>query len=370
MSARRGLGCSLACAALIACAATASASDARKPGLNWVRLDGAESCLSAAALAERVEARLNRELFAAPRASELFVDGYVKPAPGGGWDVTLSVSDRAGKVLGRRDMHFEGSACAVIDDGVALVIAVTLYPNTGLVLSGIPLDDNTAGNLDALFGSEPTDPDPASLPANAPIAANQNEIKPEPNPTEPSKPPAPRRSSEPRFAIDAAFVVGFGQVPEIEVGGSAHARALLPFGWPLELGFTTFVPRVATAPNGDMGAARFSVLLGSLALCPWRIASDPELHLCVGTELGRLLVEPAGFAETAARVNDFVANLLGTAVLRVRIAGPVYARAALDLLFPLVQRSYSYQTLAATTAQVYRMPQIAARAAIGAGVRF
>ena len=47
------------CVALI-WVAHAHAEDARRPGLNWVRLEGAESCLSAARLAAHVEARIGR----------------------------------------------------------------------------------------------------------------------------------------------------------------------------------------------------------------------------------------------------------------------------------------------------------------------
>ena len=82
-------------------------------------------------------------------------------------------------------MHFEGDDCSIVDEGVALVIAVTLYPHTGLLDSGIPLDQNLAGNLDALFGAEPTDPDPASLAAPAAVSYAE--------PAEPSPPPSAAR---------------------------------------------------------------------------------------------------------------------------------------------------------------------------------
>jgi hypothetical protein len=284
------------------------------------------------------------------------------------------VSEPDGRVLGKRDMHFNGADCAAIDDGVTLVIAVTLYPNTGLVEAGIPLDKSTAGSLDSLFGNEPTDPDPASLPraAAAPPGTRAKTATPvDRRARSASGSSAPRVQAD-RWALaaDGAGTAGFGQLPGASLGLIAHV-ALTPKGaWPIELGAAAFLTRTVRASAGVSGQARFGLLLGSVTVCPWQPAWLPGLSLCAGAEVGRLRVVPSDFAVLPPASNDFVANLLGSGVLRVRLLAGLYLRTAVVLALPLIQRRYEYQTPAATTAQLYRMPQVAGRAEIGLGWRF
>jgi hypothetical protein len=361
------------CMALL-CVGRAHAVDLHRPGLNWVRLAGAEQCVSAAQLAAKVEARVGRVLFVTPYEAEVFVDGFVRKAASQGWDVTLDVSDPDGRVLGKRDMHFDGEDCAVIDDGVALVIAVTLYPNTGLTEGGVPLDAGVAGRLDSLFGGEPTDPDPATLPAaaGAQSGAGAAAAKSSPSPVAASASSAAPSSRAPRWsvAVDAAPTVGFGQLPGLSLGLAAHVQVTPPEMWPIELGAATFLQRSVQAHGGVAGEASFKLALASVTVCPWQPAWLPALAVCAGAELGQLRVEPSGFSESQPTSSDFVANLLGAAVLRARIVGGLYLRTALLLALPLVQRGYGYQTPAATSEQLYRMPQVAGRAEIGLGWRF
>jgi hypothetical protein len=328
--------------------------------------------LSATQLAQRVEARVGRILFASANEADVFVDGYVRPSASSGWDVMLDVSDPDGRVLGKRDMHFDGPACTAIDEGVALVIAVTLYPNTGLVDAGIPLDESTAGSLDSLFGNEPTDPDPSSFPAR-PTPAVGASVPHAPGARAETTASSARNRTQADgwgLALDGAGVAGFGQLPGASLGLSAHAQLIPTGAWPIELGATAFLARTANAGRGIAGTVRFELVLASLMVCPWQPEWLLGLSLCAGAEVGRLHVEPSDFAVLPGPSSDLVANLLGSGVLRVRLVGGLYLRAGLLLALPLVQRRYEYQTPVATTAQLYRMPQVAGRAEIGLGWRF
>jgi hypothetical protein len=356
----------------------AHAVDLHRPGLNWVRLTGAEACLASAQLAERVEARVGRVLFVTPDDAEVFVDGFVRKAAAQGWDVTLDVSDPDGHVLGKREMHFDGGDCAVIDEGVALVIAVTLYPNTGLTEGGVPLDAGIAGGLDSLFSGEPVDPDPAALLAGegAQVDTGAAAATTSPQPARASAaataPNAAPHAHGARWsvAVDATPTIGFGQLPDANLGLAAHVQIVPPGIWPIELGATTLLERTVQASAGVAGEASFKLALASLTVCPWQPAWLPALAFCAGAELGRLHVAPNGFAESQPTSNDLVANLLAAGVLRAPIAGGLYLRAALLLALPLVQRGYGYQTPDAASQQLYRMPQVAGRAEIGLGWRF
>jgi hypothetical protein len=352
----------------------ARALDAHRPGLNWVRLPGAETCLSSGQLAARVEARVGRVLFVTPDEADVSIDGFVHKGAVQGWDVTLDVSDPDGRVLGKRDMHFDGAECAVIDEGVALVIAVTLYPNTGLTEGGVPLDAGVAGGLDSLFGGEPVDPDPATLPnaATQRTEASVAVTKPVPARGATDKAANVDNSRAPRWsvAVDATPTIGFGQLPGASLGLAAHMQLTPPGVWPIELGAATFLERTVQAGEMAAGEARFKLMLATLTVCPWQPAALPGLAICAGAELGQLRVAPSGFAVLQPTSKDLVASLLGAAVMRAPIGAELYLRAALLGALPMVQRGYAYQTPAATSRQLYRMPQVAGRAEIGLGWRF
>ena len=74
------------------------------PALNWVRLPGAEHCIAAAALADRIEERVGRVLFVPDTEAGLSVDGRVGRNEQG-FQVTLQVSKPGGRVLGERVPH-------------------------------------------------------------------------------------------------------------------------------------------------------------------------------------------------------------------------------------------------------------------------
>ena len=339
----------------------ATVAEQRAPGLNWVRLEGASDCLSAAELAERVELRVGRVLFTSVGEAGLFADGSVRHA-NGGWDVTLEISQRDGAVLGRRVMRFEGENCAVIDDAVVLVIAVTLYPNSGLVDAGIPLDPRTAASLEALFGAEPTDPDPASLPAAQTQSAASTASRARPVRVQTG--PTPR--GEPwTVALDAALILGLGQLPSAAVGGGGYLLVAPPDAWPVQAGAFWLPPQALRVEEAG-GEARFDLLLASIAACPWQPSWWRALAFCGAGEIGRLRARP-NFASKNRPANDVVANLSALALLRVQLAGGLHGRAALVLSMPLIQRSYAFETLARTPQQVFRMPQLAARLELGLG---
>lgn len=346
----------------------AAAEDPLQPGLNWVRLPGAESCLSASALATRVETRVGRMLFVSVSDAGLSVDGSVRALPAG-WQVTLDISDPDGRILGRRELQFEGADCSVIDDSVALVIAITLYPDTGLIDGGIPLDAQTAAKLEALFGSEPIDPDPASLPGSGtPATSSSRPVRPAARPAQRGGGPRIRR--EPwTLGLALAATGALGHLPGLAGGGSGYVLVTPPDAWPMQLGLL-WLPGTLEAADEGQGEARFDVLTGSLALCPWQPSWLESLAFCAGVEAGRLHVEPRRFASGNRALTDAVASLLGLALLQPRLLGPLHLRVALALSVPLIQRAYTFRSGDGTPSPLFRMPQLAGRLELGLGVFF
>jgi hypothetical protein len=361
--------------ALLLCATAAGAEPPKPPGLNWVRLEGAQACISAAALAARVESRVGRVLFAPIQEAGVFVDGYVGVQDAGGFHVRLEISDPSGSVLGRRDMTFAGKDCSVIDDAVALVIAVTLYPNTGLLDAGIPLEAGTAATLASLFGQEPTDPDPASLPTRAAppastTAASSTRARSRANATINSHGAGPATNAEPwAFGLDAVATGGFGQLPGMAAGIAGHVLLTPPTAWPIEAGLVVFPPARTDAQRAS-GRVDFDLLVGTLAVCPWQPSWLSGLALCVGAEVGRLQAQASGFASRNQSSSDTVASVLGSALLRTPLGASVYLRSALIIAVPIDQRRYSFETDNGGSETLFRIPQLTARAELGLGLRF
>jgi hypothetical protein len=366
-----GLECRLthlACACALLTAARAQALDHRVPGLNWLRLQGAEKCATATSIARRVEQRIAPLEFGPAASADVFVDGYVRRADSG-WDVRLEVSMPDGRVCGRRTLHFEGEDCSVIDEAVALVIAVTLYPDTGSLDAGIPLQHTTAGELDALFGSEPSEPDPSSLPVPAAMSGSSQP------PTHDAAPPsaasdAPANASAWGVRVDLAGVAGLGQLPGAGFGVAAHAQLIAPDVWPFDFGVSWFASHTVATGGVGSGRGSFGLVLGTVATCPWSPSWFRAFSLCGGAELGVVRAEPAGFVKTAARSQAIVADLMGAGVVRVRVLDELHLRAAALLAIPLLQHRYLYRRDDAGSGEIYRMSAVAVRLEIGAGWSF
>ncbi len=328
------------------------------PALNWVRLPGAERCIAAAELADRIEERVGRVLFVPDTEAGLSVDGRVGRNEQG-FQVTLQVSKPGGRVLGEREIEVMGDDCAAIEEAVVLVIAVTLYPRTGLLGSGIPLDPETAAGLEALFGDEPLDPDPEALP--------QADPEPEPAPvrrvSRPAPTPAGFSGAETTVELDAAGAVAAGQLPGLSFG--VAARLGLRFGalWPIELGAALWHETVEERAGGQ---ARFGLIAGSVALCPWQV--PVRGRLCLGARAGSLRVEATGFAETEPASTDLVVDLEATGLFRPRLWGALHAYLGLSLALPLLQHGYTFQAADGTTVELFRIAQLTIRAQIGLGL--
>jgi hypothetical protein len=340
------------------------------PALNWLRLPGAESCITAAELAARVEERLQRSVFVLAQGSELSFDGYVQARAAGGFSARLAVSNASGAVLGSRELESPDASCRALDDALVLITALTLFPGDFGLQGGIPLDAETNERLQALFGDEPSELDPATLPPPATaLAAIEPQASGAPQEAAPQREP----SSDParaRIAIEAAPVAAFGVLPGIALGVSAELTVRLNDLWPLRAGIAHFFERDQRATQLATGTGHFERSELSLFACPYAPDEPWALELCVGTAFGLLSVRSDGFADGGIEASDPVLDVGGSAGLRVLFADTLVARASVTALLPLVQQSYEYQALDASTAQLFRTAQAGVRMQIGIGAQF
>jgi hypothetical protein len=315
-------------------------------------------CIAAAELARRVEERLARQVFVVVGAARITLDGWVARSAHG-YDVMLEVSEVEGQVLGRRELHFESDDCRQVADAVALVIAVTLYPDSALPSAGIALDPETAARFDALFEHETPELDPTTL--AAPPAAPVHTATELP----PSRALAAAQSGEPasgdtplRLELSLAAGLGLGHLPGLGLAGAAYAQYTPRSLFPVELGLFYFAPR-SVAPDTGPGSASFSLIGASLAACPLRPFAARGVELCVGAEAGFRQVAAREFASADRSRRDPVLNVRLGGVWHVALWGPLALRLALLLSVPVWRRDYVFRTRDNTQEPLFRMPPAA-----------
>jgi hypothetical protein len=356
----------LACIGITAHAVPAFASERRGLALNWIRLEGAERCLTAAELASRIEASVGRVLFVRAAEAELSIDGYVRAEDEPrGFRMTFQFSLPSREIVGRREVFLKGSDCSVIDSSVGFLTKVMLDPH-GIFDTGDPLDPRVQRVLDGLFAGEPMDPIRELTTPAAAVAVADSDLERVPSKNAPPAAPRPR-PTEPAAkrdvaAFDAVGIADLGQMPGVGLGIGLHAGVGTSGGWLIELGFASYPQRTAEAASGQVAV---ELELGSLAICPLQLLR--VLALCGGGEYGRMGVSPKNFQFNAAPASRAVVDVFATGVLRLRLVGLLFLRAATSFVVPLLGNEFFYEARTGEK-QVFRTSPVAGRAELGFGV--
>jgi len=116
-------------AALAATLAWQPHARADEASLSWVRLPGAEDCVSAPELAAMVEQRIGRPVLQAPSRAEISIEGRVARDGESGWLAVIDVADRRGALLGRRELRVQDEPCSALDRPASLIISVLIDRN-------------------------------------------------------------------------------------------------------------------------------------------------------------------------------------------------------------------------------------------------
>lgn len=194
----------------------------RTSSLSWVRLDGAEACPTAIALAQAVEAQLGRPVFAPTGDADLAVEGHVARTAAG-WRATFRLTDTAGADLGTRTLDSADPSCDPIAQAAAIAVASMIDPW----------------------------------------------LEPPPAPEPPAPMPAPRWT----VGAAASLTAGLGLTPGVGVGGRAAARVTGPVT--VEVGGEL----VPYAPLTDGFLTRAT---GGALVCP----RAGGIEACVGADVG------------------------------------------------------------------------------------
>ncbi len=320
------------------------------PALNWVRLKGAESCISPQELAVKVEQRLGRDVFVSTAAAEFAVEGYIRPNKNGGWDAQLLVTNRDGDILGSRELNSDRAECGSMDDALALVIAVTLYPRAGLPSSAIALPDEVAARLDRMFSDEPTDFDPElAAESNLSISEGVMQSPYRSKPSTGSNSKSEDDSAEEGSTFDETLNLGvalggglgLGMTPNPSLGIGLLARIETPAFWPLDFRANYWFGETEKV-SSDLQIT-ISVLAIDLGVCP--ISPKGEVlsfRLCGGLEVGAIITSSKGFSENSINPLAPLGGVYTGAVLNLIVLDPLALWIGATVVMPVVRQRLVY----------------------------
>jgi hypothetical protein len=304
--------------AVVAAAGTSRADErSLAVALGLTRGSGADGCLTARELAQRVEARLGRAAFVSAAKADLFVDVRVARA-GRSWRATVAASRASGERVGVRELASAGGDCHGLDEDLVLVVALVIDP----MATGAPR-------------AQPAAPAPREVvyvpvPVSVPVAG-----------------PAPAWA----FGARVATAVLGGVLPSAAPAVDAAIATTPPGAWPIELG--VIATASASADDGAHGA-EVRIALGTVAVCPELVAgARARLQLCGGGAAGALRVRSHGL--DPASTGDHAAGLVfGRGRGSLRVAGGLEVVLDAGVTVPLARRSLYYTALDPMTLQVTR----------------
>jgi hypothetical protein len=283
--------------------------------LTWSRDAGGQDCIDPRELAARVEAVVDRKVFAPESQAGTVIAGAAGPRRGGeGWQATVEARTD-GSVVMRRQVSVRGADCRQLDEAVVLVIALMV---------------DSAESLPVVL--------------DLPVAS--------------------RPVSE---AVGLGLAIAPGMMPGVGVSVGFTASVAIPPVWPIVLWTSTWPTSLAVGTSDKGG--HFGAWTVGAAICPlfvdqkgWGAAA------CLGgsggaiTSNGVNLDEPdnktLGYAEVDARID-----------LRVRLAGPVFAALELGASVPVTRYAYRYMEANDAVQVVFQTAPVIPQAGVRVEVR-
>jgi len=294
--------------------------------LEYARLEGAEACPDAVAIAQRITARLGHDPFREPATLVLRLS-VERARPG--LLARLEVV-KEGSAPRKREIASEKGDCAEIVDALTLAATVAIDPfalSRPAAAAAPPLPD-------------PAPPDPPAPAPPPPVA-----VAPPPPPAEPLE-----------FDAAAATGVGLGLAPSPTIGADLEARLRwrrfsIGLGGRVDIGTPV---SLAAAPVSA------SLLVAAVAPC----AHLGPVAGCVLLTAGALRVGATGLDRAEPQSVPFVAAG-GRVQLDLPTGSRFFGRLRADLLAPLVRTTLIIDGQAAWSA-----PPVAGAVSLGLGVRF
>jgi hypothetical protein len=299
--------------------------------LSWVRLPGAEDCVTGKKLSRAVEARLHRPALGAPAQSDVAIEGFIEKTDEGTFHAVVTIADAHGKLMGKREL--EEASCHDMDDSLALAIALMIDP-------------------DAAF---------SATAAAAPSRTRERPpAPPRPQPTPSKLPPA--------FGgfVSAGVTFGFGNMPETAEGLWVLGAITPPHFFPIEVGAHLFMDQTIT--RGPGMRAGFSRATGDLFLCPLDLRVNVfGFGACAGVQAGMLGAYGVGL-DGLKDYRQAVVDAAARGHLDLFFLGRFALRLMPALGIQLNRDYFEFRSNGATS-HVLRLPAVFGEASVGFGVK-
>jgi hypothetical protein len=319
--------------------------------LQWVRGAGAEACVDGRVLAERVETKLGRPVFAAAREAAWLVEGRVERTAAG-FQATLRSYDDQGELLGSREVVSTQARCDELSETVAVVLAVMLDPEAGGPLSERPAPQ-------APQAAQPQ-AEPAPCPTAPPAQVD--------SPAAPPEPPARQRT---RFEVSAFGRGAYGHLPSLAGGaGVAFEAAFRRFGG-ARLEGVAFAEREVALEAVPGAGTRVRVLYAGAQYCPlWRDHARLRISACAGLSGGAL--QHRGFGLAPGRADSLSPLLNATAGARVslQLVRSLRLQVGTNLSVPLMRTLFEARLQDGTRAELFEQRAFAVELDVGLGSTF
>lgn len=335
--------------AVLLTAAGLSASSAHAEGtvtsaLSWIRLPGAESCITTPELGVRIEGHLGRPVLVSPTAADVSIEARVArtAARDPRYKAVVGGTRRDGTPIGTREIVSPTNDCRSLDDGLVLVIALMIDPDA---LAPAPREAQPA-------------PPPVSPAVTREIVHERVVVH------EVERVPA----QSPPWIVQGALSGGasFARLP-----GVAPATGLSLRAGPSRLVAFEVSFGVVPSQTLEVGARAvdYTLLEGGLAFCP-TVAFGMRVDVggCLGARVGAIRSRGRGFGADR-EVDRGLADIGIGPRVTVGIAGPVFALASAAALVPLVRQETTV-TDAGSVVVLDRRGALGGEVGIGVGVRF
>jgi hypothetical protein len=286
---------------------------------------GEPGCVTVESLGRDVEQRLQRRVFVAQGTADLSV--LVTYSRGfGAFYADVQLHGAEGKVLGHRRLAAQGKDCSVLDESLALVIALMV--------------DLTRDEV-----------------------KSRNETRLVPEASDMSIPTPTRARTDRWYSISLQATGALGNIPHFGFGGRLSTELTLTNAWSLDAGISSFLPM--TRDDAANKGARFTLHAVDLGGCV-AVTRSPmaSTGLCAGTDLALETATGLGYAKRhsgrSMLVNPF-AKLQGTYWMSRQLG----LKAALGIAIPLIRDEFYAVRADGTTVSVFRAAAIVPIAQFG-----
>lgn len=320
--------------------------------LSWVRLPGAETCITAPELGARIEKHLGRAVLVSPSVADVSIEGRIQRA-GSIYKATVGGTRHDGTPIGTRELTSSAGDCRSIDDGLVLVVALMIDPN-------------------ATSAAEPAKPATTTTTTTTHEIVHERVIVRDIEHVPPLPPPPPASTPwlvEAQLASSASIERAPGVAPAFAASARVGPSRLLAFELLFGVLPSAELTGVRSSATTSDASVDFAIIEGGFSYCPTIALGRFDLGGCAGLRAGLLRSSGRGFANGSQDADRGLADIAIGPRVEVRVAGPFFVLVNGAAFVPLVRQETTATSGGATTV-LSKRSALGGEVGIGVGLRF